>query len=95
MSMENRRKLQCAGQVTWVVEPRGVVLIHARQGRCREIAYPEAAVWDLMTRRWPGETIRSMLELIAGIGPREAGELVDSCLDAWAEEGWLETGAPE
>ncbi|MDR2801243.1 MAG: hypothetical protein LBB52_08295 [Desulfovibrio sp.] len=93
--MENRPKPRCAGHVTWIVEPHGVVLINSTQGLRRELAYPEAAVWDLATRGRSEETIRSMLELIAGIGPRQARELVGSCLDQWAEEGWLKTGAPE
>lgn len=93
--METRQKMRCAGQAAWVVEPHGVALIHMAQGRRRELGYPEAAVWDLVTRGRPEKTICSMLELIAGIGPREARTLVDSCLDQWLAEGWLETGEPE
>ncbi|MDR1489918.1 MAG: hypothetical protein LBS65_05450 [Desulfovibrio sp.] len=92
--MENRPKPRCAGHVTWVVEPHCVVLFDSTRNLRHELAYPEAAVWDLITRGRSEETIRSMLELIAGIGPREARELVGSRLDLWAEEGWLETGAP-
>jgi hypothetical protein len=66
------------------------VLIHALHARRRYLAYPEAAVWDLLTRSESEEKICSMLELIAGISPHEATELVGSCLDTWAQEGWLE-----
>jgi hypothetical protein len=93
--MENRRKLQSAKHVAWVVEPHGIVLIHTLHGRIRQLAYPEAAVWDLITRPRPEATIRRLLELIAGINPQEARELLASCLDIWTEEGWLETGTPE
>jgi hypothetical protein len=90
MNMADRPKWRCAGQVSWVVEPQGVVLINALQARRRCLAYPEAAVWDLLTRAYSEEKICSMLELIVGISPQEAAKLVGSCLDAWAEEGWLE-----
>jgi hypothetical protein len=102
MSMETGRKTRSVRQrachvaryVAWVVEPHGVLLIHMARGRRRELGYPEAAVWDLVTRGRSGETIRSMLESIAGIGPQEARTLVDSCLVQWRAEGWLETGTP-
>jgi hypothetical protein len=96
------RKMVCAGQeaghapwripgqVAWVVEPYGVVLIHVANGRRRELFYPEAAVWDLAARGRSRETMRSMLELIAGTGPSEAETLVDSCLAQWLAAGWLE-----
>ncbi len=93
--MANKRTPHCAEHVVWIVEPWGVTLIHAPHGRSCQLPYPEAAIWDLLTRCRPEETIRSMLELIAGIGPHEAEALVRSRLDAWAEEGWLETGGPK
>jgi hypothetical protein len=95
MSMDAGRKMRCAEQVAWVVEPHGIVLIHLARGRRLELSYPEAAVWDLASRGRSEETIRFLLGLIAGIGPREARTLVDSCLDQWLAEGWLETGEPE
>ena len=89
MTVDAGRKIRCDGQVAWVVEPHGVVLSHLAHGRRRELGYPEAAVWDLAARGRSVETIGPMLELIAGIGPREARTLVDSCLDQWLAEGWL------
>lgn len=81
---------QAAWPVAWVVEPHGVALVHLANGRCRDLSYPEAAVWDLAVQGRSRETICSMLELIAGIGPREAATLVDSCLAQWLAAGWLE-----
>ena len=52
MSMDGMRKTKCAGQeakhapwrvpgqVAWVVEPHGVVLIHLANGRRRDLSYP-------------------------------------------------------
>ena len=93
--MNTRPRIRCAGQVAWVVEPYGVTLVHMEHGRCRELAYPEAAAWDLLTRGRTGETIHSMVALIAGISPQEARALVVSCLEQWLAEGWLETEGPE
>lgn len=112
MTMDRGRKTRCARkiakqatwriarQTAWVVEPHGVALIRLADGRRCELSYPEAAVWDLTTRCRPEEAVCSMLELIAGIGPREAETLVNSCLAKWLADGWLEknplaTGAPE
>jgi hypothetical protein len=98
--MDAKRKLRRAGQTAWIVEPHGRVLIRLASGLRRNLSCTEAAVWDLLTRGRSGESIRSRLELIAGIGPQEAQRLVDSCLAQWLTEGWLvetgpETEAPE
>lgn len=93
--MSHGKKLQCAAQVVWVVEPQGIVLIHTLQGRRYPLAYPEAAVWDLLTRSRPVETICTMLELIAAISPSKSKELVTACLEVWTQEGWLEAEASE
>ena len=96
--MDSERTIQLAahalwrvpGQVAWVVEPYGLALIHLADGHRLELSYPEAAVWELVTRGRSVEAILSMLELIAGIGPSEAQTLVDSCLAQWIADGWLE-----
>ena len=93
--MAIRQKMRCAEHVAWVVEPYGIELIHMERGRRRTLFHPEAAVWDLVTRGRPVKTIPSLLELIAGTGPHEARTLVNSCLEQWLAEGWLETGAAE
>ena len=77
-----------------------MLLIHLADGRRCELSYPEAAVWDLATRRRSEETLCSMVELVAEISSQEAETLVDSCLARWLAAGWLtdgrlETGAPE
>jgi len=96
MTMDGRRKTgRVDARTAWVVEPRGVALIHLAHGRRRELACPEAAIWDLAVRGRTRDDIRSMMEVIAGIGPHEAQTLVDSCLAQWLEEGWLIPGGLE
>ncbi|WP_310600609.1 hypothetical protein [Desulfobulbus sp.] len=83
-----------AAHIFWLVERQGIVLLDPRRNRQLHLAYPEAAVWDLLIRRWPAATMRAMLAVIAGIGEDEAGRLIAACLDRWRTEGWLkEPGA--
>ncbi|MDR2549546.1 MAG: hypothetical protein LBD10_05020 [Desulfobulbus sp.] len=85
--------LQCAARIFQLVERQGIVLLDPQRNRQLHLAYPEAAVWDLLIRRWPATTMRSMLAVIAGIGEDEADRLIAVCLDRWRTEGWLEPGA--
>ncbi len=73
----------------WVVEQKGVVLIHALENRCTWLAYPEAAVWDLLTRDWSRREMISMLAVIAAVDEAAAEILLDGCLERWTHQGWL------
>lgn len=73
----------------WVVERKGVVLIHALENRSTRLAYPEAAVWDLLTRDWTKREIISMLTVIAAVDQSDAETLLDGCLEQWADQDWL------
>jgi hypothetical protein len=84
-----------AEAAAWTVEPDGIALLNARQGRHLRLGYPEAAVWDLLARQKPEESLLPLLEAIAGLARPQAEELLASCLASWLEEGWLEAGEPE
>ncbi len=72
------------------VEARGVAVVDDLGGRRMFIAYPEAAVWDLVTRRGDGERTRRLIGAIADIGEAEAARLVEASATRWVREGWLE-----
>ncbi len=73
----------------WVVERKGVVLIHALENRFTRLAYPEAAAWDLLTRNWTRREMILMLAVIAAVDQAAAETLLDGCLEQWGDQGWL------
>jgi hypothetical protein len=79
-----------AEQVRWAVETAGVVLINNANGAATTLGYPEAAIWDLITRGDPGERIAAKLCVIAGLDPAAAHQLVLDTVAAWRKAGFLD-----
>ena len=55
--------------VRWLVEAASVVLIGPGGEKRLSLAYPSAAVWDLLVRGYDEAAARAMLELIADLAP--------------------------
>lgn len=80
----------CAPGLQWSVESWGILLIIAERNVSRSFKYPEAAVWDLLTRGFDVAHMASMIYYIGGLPDKiAAAEYVSSRLRAWQEEGLL------
>jgi hypothetical protein len=75
--------------VAWTVEARGIRVIHEASGRVLELAYPAAAVWDLVQRGYSADRIAGMLAAIAKVGRATAEGLYRENVEAWVRNGWL------
>ena len=75
--------------VRWCVGRVGITLSDGN-GVTREVAYPDAAVWDLISRGYPFAKVVSMLTFIASLEPAAAEAAVRSALEQWASGGFLE-----
>jgi hypothetical protein len=82
-------KFRCPGEVNWVVAEGGLHLIHIRKGDRLTLAYPQAAVWDLISRGYTVERTATMVAMIAGLEETSARKLVRECLDNWVQLGFL------
>ena len=78
-----------AEQVRWAVEAAGVVLISGATGAATSLSYPEAAIWDLITRGDSSEKIAAKLCAIAGLDAEAAQKLVLDTVEAWRKAGFL------
>jgi hypothetical protein len=83
---------RAAEQVRWAVEAAGVVLIDGVTGAATTLGYPEAAIWDLITRGDSRERIAAKLCAIAGLEPAAAHRLLLDTVAAWREAGFLAAG---
>jgi hypothetical protein len=79
-----------AEQVRWAVEAAGVVLINNANGAATTLCYPEAAIWDLITRGDSNERIAAKLCAIVGLDPAAARQLVLDTVAAWRKAGFLD-----
>lgn len=80
----------CAPHIVWAVETNGIVLIDQKNGKDAFLAYPEAIVWDMLSRRRPVEKIEQLLESGADLKDKSARRFLESVLSDWLKNGWLE-----
>ena len=77
-----------ATDTSWVVQPNGVLLVNDRLRTTLMVHYPEAAVWDLLTRN-PVDAVVRKMGYIAGLDRAAAEDLVRSAIDRWLDLGFL------
>ena len=75
--------------VRWSVG-RVTVTLADGTGKVRTLGYPEAAVWDLVSRGYRFPKVVSMMTHIASLDETATRALVCSTLEDWAESGFLE-----
>ncbi|MBI4473382.1 MAG: hypothetical protein HY646_11995 [Acidobacteria bacterium] len=74
--------------VQWSVEARGL-LVKGAGGKVQFLEYPEAAVWDLISRGYRFDKVVSMVSCIASIDQDAGRKLVAESLDKWVNSGLL------
>lgn len=71
-----------------MVENDGLILADGHGATCR-VAYPDAAIWDLISRSYDfGKTVW-MMRYIAGLDDESSRHLVCDALDRWTTAGFL------
>lgn len=75
--------------VGWSVGRVNLTLTDGR-GQVCALEYPEAAVWDLLSRGYAFEKVVQMLGHIAAMEPADASALVRTAIDRWQHAGLLE-----
>lgn len=79
---------RAAAGVAWSVETRGII-VRAPGRPIHRIGYPQAAVWDWMTRGYHHDKIVSLLCPVAGIDPVTARRVIADAIDAWTAASLL------
>ncbi|MFQ5603679.1 MAG: hypothetical protein ACE5HS_10465 [bacterium] len=81
-------KFKVAPEVRWVVERRGLLLVKGSQKHLH-IEYPQAAVWDLVSRGYRLPVAVRMLAHIATLDEPDAERLLLESLHEWFAMGFL------
>ncbi len=74
--------------VRWAVERTTLTLVDGRGGACR-LGYPEAAVWDLVSRGYPLAEVARMIAAIASLDPTAADAIIRSAIEGWERAGLI------
>lgn len=77
-----------APNVGWAVETWGLLLSDGRENP-HWLPYPQAAIWDLISRGYPTAKVCSMLTHIAALDSATAETLVWESLEVWTQRGLL------
>jgi len=80
---------QCAPHVVWSVERKGVLLLNQNSGSILHLDYPQAAVWNLISKSYSFDQTIPMLCAIASMNTAQAKQLVVESLDVWIQAGFL------
>jgi hypothetical protein len=70
------------------VETTGLLLTDGK-GNVRFVAYPEAAVWDLVSRGYRDNKVIAMMQSIASLDVETTKHLVLDSLENWTQYGFL------
>jgi len=83
------RNYHCGPDIGWSVEVCTIILINKLTGAVCNLSYPEAAVWDLISRGYSFDKLVSMLGAISSKDTAEAKRLIEQTVDNLTEEGFL------
>ena len=83
------RNYHCAPGIGWSVEIRNIILINKLTGSVCNLSYPEAAVWDLISRGYSFDKLVGMLSVISAKDSAEAKRFIVQTVDDLTEEGFL------
>jgi len=81
--------VELAPRIGWIVEEGTVRVFEAEKGELLKLGYPEAAVWDLISRYSLEADIVPKLAVIGGLNRAATRALLHSCLRGWLRSGIL------
>jgi len=73
--------------IGWSVERTGLLVTGGEQPRF--LPYPDAALWDLISRGYRYEQVVEMMCHITSLAKRDSVRLIDRLLDEWLGLGLL------
>ena len=80
---------QCAPHTKWAVDIRGILLMNEESGTVCLLLYPQAAIWDVISRGYSyAQTVR-MVCAITSLQADEVEKLLVKSLEAWTRAGFL------
>ena len=80
---------RCHPDVRWSVTSDGVTLVGREADLADRLAYPEACLWDLVSRGRQWDDVCEMVGVVAGFDRSAAEAWVRRTMASWVERGWL------
>ena len=78
-----------AAGIVWAVEACGTLVIDEWGGRCLELDYPRAAIWDWLTQGRTVEQVAALTKHVADGSEDAAWSAMHDAVSTWSAEGWI------
>ncbi len=75
--------------IKWSIESRGIFLINTVSKKSQFLDYPQAALWDLLSRGYPYDQIITMLSAILSKDKEGVKTIVQISIEEWLQNGFL------
>lgn len=90
--MSENNRYQCCKTIEWAVETDFLVLFRKETNEKFILKYPEAALWDFLSREIPMFRIINMIAAIKRTDNLSAKEWVFAQIKIWLDQGLLISG---
>lgn len=80
---------RCAPHVSWTVERNGLLLLTACNAKACPLRYPEAALWELLSRGNSYRQVASKMRAIALLSAEATERFIAETIESWVEAGLL------
>ena len=70
---------------------RSALTLTDGKGNVRNVDYPEAAIWDLLSRGYSFTQVATMMAHIASVDVERANAMIRDALEEWAASGFIES----
>ena len=75
--------------ISWIVDHASVKLINENTNTVKILNYPEAAIWDFITRGYPTEKLILLISKIAYINTSHATTIINDTIESLYKQGFL------
>jgi hypothetical protein len=79
----------CHPETTWTVQKEGLFLVRRDTGESIIVNYPEAALWDLVSRQVPIHRVMKMMTFVNHADLDTVRSWIVKTIEIWMHEGWL------
>ncbi len=73
--------------MTWAVEKNSVFLFEPVEKTSLCLAYPEALVWDMISRERPLDSICRVFKRVSGMDGQDSDEFLNALFNEWVLKG--------
>jgi len=80
---------RCAPHLSWTVERNGLLLLNSGNAKACQLGYPQAALWELLSRGNSYGQVVSKMRAIALLSAEATERFIADTVESWVQAGLL------